>query len=263
MKASLLSVLSSFSLALATDSAKLLPWSPPGHGDVRGPCPMLNTLANHGLLPHNGKDISEEDIVDVLGNTLNVAESLAVALYKEAMTTVEDPNATTFSLSDLDRPGILEHDASLSRQDPYFGNDHEFNEKIFDQTKSYWTSPLIDIEEAAEAHEARWNTSKATNPDFNISETGTAFSFGESAAYMLAFEEDGIGYANRSWVVYFFENERLPQELGWTKRPFVTTGEILFNLTQRIVNSTVGVTPEVIAKLKDFAKANPSFAGSS
>ncbi|GAT21082.1 hypothetical protein RIB2604_00901030 [Aspergillus luchuensis] len=210
---------------------------------------MLNTLANHGLLPHNGKDISEEDIVDVLGNTLNVAESLAVALYKEAMTTVEDPSATTFSLSDLDRPGILEHDASLSRQDPYFGNDHEFNQKIFDQTKSYWTSPLIDIEEAAEAHEARWNTSKATNPDFNISETGTAFSFGESAAYMLAFEED--------------ENERLPQELGWTKRPFVTTGEILFNLTQRIVNSTVGVTPEVITKLKDFAKANPSFAGSS
>lgn len=79
---------------------------------------MLNTLANHGLLPHNGKDISEEDIVDVLGNTLNVAESLAVALYKEAMTTVEDPSATTFSLSDLDRPGILEHDASLRYLQP-------------------------------------------------------------------------------------------------------------------------------------------------
>ncbi|KAI2920876.1 hypothetical protein CBS147343_264 [Aspergillus niger] len=252
MKASLLSAVSSITLALATGPTKLLPWSPPGHGDVRGPCPMLNTLANHGLLPHNGKDISEQVIIEVLNSTLNVADSLSVFLFEEAMTTVEDPNATTFSLSDLNRHNILEHDASLSRQDTYFGNNHEFNQTIFDQTKSYWTTPLIDIYEAAEAHEARLNTSKATNPDFSLSDTGIAFSFGESAAYMLAFEEDGFGYANRSWVEYFFENERLPQELGWTKRPFVTTTDILVNMTQWIVNSTVGVTPEELAKLQGF-----------
>ena len=27
---------------------------PPGAGDLRGPCPGLNALANHGYLPHNG-----------------------------------------------------------------------------------------------------------------------------------------------------------------------------------------------------------------
>lgn len=27
---------------------------PPGPGDVRGPCPGLNALSNHGYLPHNG-----------------------------------------------------------------------------------------------------------------------------------------------------------------------------------------------------------------
>lgn len=27
---------------------------PPGSGDLRGPCPGLNALANHGYLPHNG-----------------------------------------------------------------------------------------------------------------------------------------------------------------------------------------------------------------
>jgi hypothetical protein len=26
----------------------------PGNGDLRGPCPGLNALANHGYLPHNG-----------------------------------------------------------------------------------------------------------------------------------------------------------------------------------------------------------------
>ncbi|CAK40535.1 cloroperoxidase [Aspergillus niger] len=254
MKASLLSAVSSFTLALATGSTKLLPWSPPGHGDVRGPCPMLNTLANHGLLPHNGKDISQEVITEVLNNTLNLADGLSAFLFEEAMTTVEDPKATTFSLSDLNCPGILEHDGSLSRQDTYFGNNHEFNQTIFDQTKSYWTTPLIDMYQAAEAHEARLNTSKATNPTFNLSETGLTFSFGETAAYMIVFEDTNLGYANRSWVEYFFENERLPQELGWTKRPFITTGQVLVDMTTWVINSTIGVTPEEQAEMQDFGK---------
>ena len=29
-------------------------WVAPGPGDLRGPCPGLNTLANHGYFPHNG-----------------------------------------------------------------------------------------------------------------------------------------------------------------------------------------------------------------
>lgn len=27
---------------------------PPGPGDIRGPCPGLNALANHNYIPHNG-----------------------------------------------------------------------------------------------------------------------------------------------------------------------------------------------------------------
>ena len=29
-------------------------WVAPGPGDIRGPCPGLNALANHGYFPHNG-----------------------------------------------------------------------------------------------------------------------------------------------------------------------------------------------------------------
>lgn len=29
-------------------------WQAPGPGDIRGPCPGLNALANHGYFPHNG-----------------------------------------------------------------------------------------------------------------------------------------------------------------------------------------------------------------
>lgn len=74
---------------------------------------MLNTLANHGYLPHNGKDITEQHTINALYNALGIEEELAVYLHQEAVTTNPAPNATTFSLNDLSRHDILEHDASL------------------------------------------------------------------------------------------------------------------------------------------------------
>ena len=80
---------------------------------VRAPCPMLNTLANHGFLPHDGKDITEERTIAALWTALNINATLSQFLFANAITTNPTPNATTFSLDDLDRHNILEHDASL------------------------------------------------------------------------------------------------------------------------------------------------------
>jgi hypothetical protein len=74
---------------------------------------MLNTLANHGFLPHDGKDISQQRTIEALGTALNIGEELALYLFQEAMTTNPDTNATTFNLDHLSRHNILEHDASL------------------------------------------------------------------------------------------------------------------------------------------------------
>lgn len=74
---------------------------------------MLNTLANHGILPHDGKDITEEQTVSALYTALNINQSLGVFLFEHALTTNPTPNATTFSLDDLSRHNVLEHDASL------------------------------------------------------------------------------------------------------------------------------------------------------
>lgn len=74
---------------------------------------MLNSLANHGFLPHSGKNITEEDTVNALYTALNVNQSLGEFLFRHAITTNPTPNATNFSLDDLSRHNILEHDASL------------------------------------------------------------------------------------------------------------------------------------------------------
>jgi hypothetical protein len=36
------------------------PYIAPGPNDLRGPCPALNTLANHGYIPRNGSCTVEE-----------------------------------------------------------------------------------------------------------------------------------------------------------------------------------------------------------
>ena len=74
---------------------------------------MLNSLANHGFLPHSGKNITQSDTVDALSNALHVNRGLAAFLFQSAVSTNPTPNATTFDLDNLSRHNILEHDASL------------------------------------------------------------------------------------------------------------------------------------------------------
>ena len=83
---------------------------------------MLNTLANHGFLPHNGKDISKEVTAQALFDGLHINKTLGEFLFDFAITTNPAPNSTTFSLNDLGNHNVLEHDASLR----YFVLSHLF-----------------------------------------------------------------------------------------------------------------------------------------
>lgn len=51
----------------------------PGPNDIRGPCPGLNTAANHHFLSHDGITTFTE-LVDALQNLYNVGYDLAVTL---------------------------------------------------------------------------------------------------------------------------------------------------------------------------------------
>lgn len=165
---------------------------------------MMNTLANHGFINHDGKNITEADILYALPHYLSMDNNTAAVLFQNAITTVPTPNATSFNLDDLSRHNILEHDGSLSRLDYYFGDNHDFNLGVYDQTKKYFTSETIDIQTAANARLARVLTSNLTNPTFGLSQIGTLFSFGETAAYIAVFGDGASGTVNRSWINYFF-----------------------------------------------------------
>ncbi|KAL2163777.1 hypothetical protein VTH06DRAFT_5836 [Thermothelomyces fergusii] len=229
MRASILPVLTAISPALAGFDT----WSPPGPYDVRAPCPMLNTLANHGFLPHDGKDITREQTENALFEALHINKTLGSFLFDFALTT-NPRNTSTFSLNDLGNHNILEHDASLSRADAYFGNVLQFNQTVFDETKTYWDGDVIDLRMAARARLGRIKTSQATNPTYSMSELGDAFTYGESAAYVVVLGDKESRTAKRSWVEWFFEHEQLPQHLGWKRPASSLEEEDLFTIMDEI-----------------------------
>ena len=46
-------------------------WHPPVSGEVRSPCPALNSLANHGIINHDGKDLEVPALVKAMGEALS------------------------------------------------------------------------------------------------------------------------------------------------------------------------------------------------
>lgn len=80
---------------------------------ARGPCPGLNTLANHGYLPHNGREITRDILADAMLEGFNIANSDAIILFSQAVRTNPAPFARTFDLDTLGREDVLEHDFSL------------------------------------------------------------------------------------------------------------------------------------------------------
>ncbi|KAI2464906.1 Cloroperoxidase [Annulohypoxylon bovei var. microspora] len=238
----ILGVASATSSAAGNAAPSGHPWIAPGPNDFRGPCPMLNTLANHGFLPRDGKNLTLEATVNGLAEGLNFNTSLATVMFHVATTANPTPNATFFTLDQLNVHNVLEHDGSLSRSDAFFGNNHVFNESIFEQTIQYWTDPIIDINMLANGRMARVLTSKAFNPNFTFTSTMNDFSFGEVIAPIVAFGDLDTAMVNRTLVEYFFRNERLPTELGWSKRAEAVTLDIILRLTSTLSNATTFIT---------------------
>ena len=57
---------------------------------------------------------------------------------------------------------------------------------------------------AANAMVARQSTSKATNPEYELSDLGDGFATGESAAYILVLGDKAAGTVDRSVVEFLF-----------------------------------------------------------
>ncbi|KAG9314996.1 heme-thiolate peroxidase [Chiua virens] len=203
-------------------SAKLVydaahPYIPDQSGDIRGPCPGLNTLASHGYLPHNGV-ATPAHIITAVQEGFNMGWGLAAFLTYGAfvvdgnhLTNLMSIGANTTAEDEL-TPGLNIHgiskvcDASTTRGDLYLGNKYSFNETLFDQVgttfcsyifRSSFFSKLVDaanlvgdgyitVDSAALQKYQRINNSMETNPTFSFDTPRFLTAYAE-ASFPLAF----------------------------------------------------------------------------
>ncbi|KAF7928239.1 hypothetical protein BELL_0579g00030 [Botrytis elliptica] len=234
---------------LANAQGSFTNWSPPGPGDVRSPCPAMNSLANHGFLPHDGKGITVPDVITALDAALNVGVDFATAIGTAGLLSVQgNLFATSFNLDDLNEHNFpIEHDGSLSRADYYSSPNHDdysFNQTIFKQFLSFFTSPQTSISVAAAAKYARVKYEEEHDPHFSYSAQHFVLSYGETALYLSTLGDPVEGIADVEWVRVFFEEERLPYREGWRRGSVQTNLASLAVMIERLMLANEEVLPE-------------------
>jgi len=90
-------------------------------GQSRSPCPALNTLANHGYIPRDGKGVTRQHFIDGLNTVFNFDKKFVAKLSEQAFTGLFPVPAIlrpqSMQLHDLAKQGVIVHNASLTRPD--------------------------------------------------------------------------------------------------------------------------------------------------
>jgi hypothetical protein len=170
-------------------------WEAAGLHDKRSPCPMLNALANHHILPHDGRKISKETVIQVLHDAINLDPKVANVFASVALKVNPDnkafpftagQNTETFDLDQLAMHGVIEHDVSLSRNDLSLGDNLTFDDSVWDGVvASYDGRTETDFHSASKARWDRVDTCKKAHKaaerkiEYGIKEV--ILSYGETA----------------------------------------------------------------------------------
>jgi hypothetical protein len=104
-----------------------------------------------------------------------------------------------------------------SRSDRFFANPLPFNETVWNETASFFTTPEITIQQVADARMARLATSKRTNPQHKTSLLADGFSWGECASFFEIMADGTTGTVKREFIEYWFRKS-LRALIDWKER---------------------------------------------
>ncbi|KAJ7254570.1 Cloroperoxidase [Mycena rebaudengoi] len=212
-------------------------WVAPKSTDSRSPCPGLNTLANHGYLPHNGRNISIPMIMDAVLDAFNVHWDTILIAAKFGLFASED--VSSFQAMRLDAHNLVEHDASISRNDFALGDHIKFNETVYSTLansnpgKSYY-EPVS----SGKVQRDRLADSVARNPDVVNTKKEFQLRTRETGLYLSIFGSGLSGLAPKEYVNIFFREERLPIAEGWKKSKTLITTDGLDPIEQIIEDAS-------------------------
>ncbi|KAF5350437.1 hypothetical protein D9756_008662 [Leucocoprinus leucothites] len=206
---------------------------PRKEGDSRCSCPALNAMANHGILPHDGKNIQFKEMGRLIRTTYNFSPSFCYFVPNFAAKMLhKDYNKDTFDLSELDLHNGIEHDASLCREDSALCPDQseiqvEYVKELLASAtgKDKDGNPLLTIKDLSKYSAKRRIDAYDKNPDFSLDFGHKMFGSSNSATMLTIF-----GGRIKDLETVLLE-EKLPE--GWQSRVRAKFGLTLahFNLS--------------------------------
>ncbi|RDB17095.1 putative sterigmatocystin biosynthesis peroxidase stcC [Hypsizygus marmoreus] len=190
----------------------------PKEGDSRCSCPALNAMANHGILPRDGRDISFKELNRTIRATYNFAPTFCFFVPNFAANMLKKKYSKDhFDLADLDLHNGIEHDASLVRRDVYFepnqGVPHlpyvkELLESATGKDKDGNT--ILTPADLSRISSKRRAQARAENPEFSLDTFHKIFGSSNSSTLLTIF---GGRVKDLETVL---TEERLPE--GWESR---------------------------------------------
>ena len=216
----------------------------------RGPCPMINSLANHGYLPRDGRSVRISDVKSAL-NEVGIAWTLNAAfahpIFEEVKASqpprsllqklgyfLQHPWAALgagmrkpgqfdamgepcIDIEQLDLPGVVEHDISLTRRDHQQGDNHTPQKDLLEGLlESSSNGRMLTVEDLAKYRRLRINEQRKVNPEAKYEKFQHVEGCAETALLLRVFG-DGA-QVPVDYMRAFFVEERLPVVEGWRKR---------------------------------------------
>lgn len=192
----------------------------------RGPCPFLNTIANHGYIPPSGRDITLPQLMIAMKKTLNLGPMFSFAVSSTALAFHGHQHPVTFerclTLSDLGGRGghvFIEHDASLTRRDVDLGDNTHLDQEMYQNLLSIADGKSdITLDQLVEYRKKVEAASAKRNPHFTWSFLQRFGSYQEAIFLPVCFGngKDSVSVAT---VKSIFGEERFPDDFKPSKTP--------------------------------------------
>jgi hypothetical protein len=191
----------------------------------RSPCPALNTLANHGHLPRDGRNLTPHMLREAVKKHFNVDQAL-VDLQTSGL-----PGRLT--LADLSKHNLIEHDASLVHADEFYRQDPaQVDGGLANDLLGRAVNGELGIREVGIALRDRlvWCQQKPPKCDFKSGQRDVTFREGANLVQTLGGRRGSK--INVNWAYSFLVLERFPSD--WQRPRQTTTLRELDDISRQI-----------------------------
>ncbi|KAJ7477508.1 Chloroperoxidase [Mycena latifolia] len=215
------------------------PFIAPGPDDMRGPCPAMNTLANHGYISRNGITTFEEIILGT-AEAFNLDRDMSSNMAAINMLTRGNPFVNKISIGgvspfvpplpgQIDGPetqGIAKHgrvegDASMTRSDVYIGDNRNFNQTLWDMDLEQLAkfgddgpdgpATVFNLQTPIEMGRQSLESDQVLDPEFAIPLRRLSLVFGAESLIMSVFANGTTKQATKRIITSFFMNQTFPE----------------------------------------------------